>query len=199
MQDGELRRGGEHRHQAHEVAAPEPPLGFRPDEQHPVLAVDEPLLDQIARDRPGGYGQRRAAAASPARAARRPASPAGTARATAGRRCAWALAGARHRLDEAAAPREQQPGREQQLILVQREEQAVPPGPGPPPAAPEALQEPRDRERRVDLDHPVQVADIHAEFQRGGGHDDAVPALGEGLLRAPPLVQRQRGVHQVRR
>ena len=48
------------------------------------------------------------------------------------------------------------------------------------------------------LDDPVQVPDVDAELQRGRGHDDAVPALGERLLGTPPLVQGQRGVHQVR-
>ena len=52
----------------------------------------------------------------------------------------------RDRLDVAAAPGQQQPGREQQLVLVQGQEQAVPRGAGAPSAAAEALQEPRDRE-----------------------------------------------------
>ena len=80
----------------------------------------------------------------------------------------------------------------------QREEQAVPHRPGPPPAAPEPLQERGHRQRRVHLDHPVQVTDVDAQLERGGGHDHAVAALGERLLGAPPLVKRQRRVHQVR-
>jgi hypothetical protein len=39
------------------VAVPEATLGFGPDEQHSILTVDEALIDQVARDRPGGYGQ----------------------------------------------------------------------------------------------------------------------------------------------
>ena len=102
------------------------------------------------------------------------------------------------RLDEPARPGEQQPRREQQVVLAQREEQAVAPRSRPPPAAPEPLQERGDRERRVDLDHPVQVTDVDAELKRGRGHDHAVPPLGERQLRPPPLVKRQRRVDQVR-
>ena len=98
----------------------------------------------------------------------------------------------------AARPGEQQACREQQVVLAQRQEQAVTPRTRPPSAAAEPLQERGDRERRVDLDHPVQVADVEAELERGRGHDHAVAALGERQLRPPPLVQRQRRVDQVR-
>ncbi len=41
---------------------------------------------------------------------------------------------------------------------------------------------------RVDLDDPVEVADVDAELQGAGGDDDAVARLGERLLGAAPLV-----------
>ena len=146
VQHGELRRGGEHRRQPHEVPVPEPLLGLRPDEQHPAVLLEEPLL------RPGTAGsaaalrsKRRQPAAIPATVC----SPI---------RCFLQAQGEqllgddvprlrrRHdRLDVTLRPTgEQQPGREQQGVLVQREEQAVPRGARPPPGAPEPLQERRD-------------------------------------------------------
>jgi hypothetical protein len=41
------------------------------------------------------------------------------------------------------------------------------------------------------------MADVDAEFERGGGHDHAVAALGESPLGALALVKRERRVHQV--
>ena len=81
--------------------------------------------------------------------------------------------------------------------LVEGEEQAVAAGAGPPAGAAEPLQERRRRVRgRVDLDDPVEVADVDAELQGAGGDDDAVARLGERLLGAAALVGGQRGVGQ---
>ena len=102
------------------------------------------------------------------------------------------------RLDEPPRPGEQQARREQQVVLAQGEEQAVAPGLGPPPAAPEPLQERGDREGGVDLDHPVQVTDVDPEFKGGRRDDHAVPPLGERQLRSPTLVKRERRMDQVR-
>ncbi len=103
-----------------------------------------------------------------------------------------------YRLDPAPAPQQQQPGRVQQPTVVQREEQAVALGSRPPSAAADALQERRHSGRRVDLDDPVQVTDVHAEFQGARRHDHAVLGVGEGLLRAAPFVQGQGRVGQER-
>ena len=70
--------------------------------------------------------------------------------------------------------------------------------PEPPAGAAESLQERRDRAGRVELDDPVQVTHVDAQFQGAGGHDDAVARLGECLLGAAALVGRQRGVRQER-
>ena len=70
--------------------------------------------------------------------------------------------------------------------------------PGRRPVRPMRCRNAATRRRGVDLDDPVQVAHVDAELQRGGGHDHAVPRLGERLLGPPPLVQRQRGVRQER-
>ena len=80
----------------------------------------------------------------------------------------------------AAAARQRQPGREQQLIFVQIEEQAVPLGAGTTPAAPEALQNPATvsgeltwiTRSRSPTSTPSSMAEVDT--------DDAVPAFGEG-------------------
>jgi hypothetical protein len=68
------------------------------------------------------------------------------------------------RLDKAPAPRQQQPSREQQVVLSDRQEQAVPDSPGPAPGPPETLQEAGDTQPGVDLDDPVKVTDVNSEF-----------------------------------
>jgi hypothetical protein len=78
-----------------------------------------------------------------------------------------------------------------------REKRAVAPRSHPAAAAPERLRERRDRERHVDLHHPVQVTDVEPELQGGRGHDHAVTSLSERRLRRPTLMQRER-VDQVR-
>jgi hypothetical protein len=50
---------------------------------------------------------------------------------------------------------------------------------------------------RVQLDHPVQVAHVGAQLERGGGHDHAVAALGECALGALARVKRERRMHEV--
>jgi hypothetical protein len=66
------------------------------------------------------------------------------------------------------------------------------------PAA-ETLQESGDGARRVDLNDPVEVADIDTQFQGRGGDDHAAPGFGEGLLGAAAFVGRQRSLRQERR
>ncbi len=101
-------------------------------------------------------------------------------------------------LDPSTAPQQQQRGGLEQGVAVAGEEEAVAGAAGPPAGAPESLQERRHGRGRVDLDDPVEVADVDAEFERAGGDDHAVAGLGERLLRATPLVGGERGVRQER-
>ena len=101
-------------------------------------------------------------------------------------------------LDESAAPGVQQSSREEQVLLIDRAKHAVPHRSGPPSTQSEPLQERGDRGRSVQLDHPVQVADVDAQLERGGGHDHAVAALGESPLSELALTKRERRMHQVR-
>jgi hypothetical protein len=70
---------------------------------------------------------------------------------------------------------------------------------GPAPGPSEALEEARHGDRRVDLDDPVEIADVDAQLERARGDDDAVAGLGKRRLGAPPLVQPQRAVRDERR
>ncbi len=93
------------------------------------------------------------------------------------------------RLDESAAPLQQERGGPQGVLAVEGEEEAVAAGAGAAARAAEPLQERRDGGRRVDLDDAVQVADVDAEFEGGRGDDDAVARLRERLFRAAPFVE----------
>lgn len=66
------------------------------------------------------------------------------------------------------------------------------------PGTAEALQERRDGTRRVDLDDPVEVAHVDAEFEGAGRDDHAVTGLREGEFGTATLVERQRRVRQER-
>lgn len=101
-----------------------------------------------------------------------------------------------HRLDVPTCPQLQQTGSPCQLALAERKEQAVAAGARSTAGAAHPLQERADRGRAVDLDDPVQVTDIDAELQSRGGHDHAIPRLGERLLGPAPLAGRQRCVRQ---
>jgi hypothetical protein len=46
----------------------------------------------------------------------------------------------------------------------------------------------------VDLDDPIEVADIDPQFQGRGCHDDAIAAVSKGRLCIPPLFGAQRTV-----
>ena len=98
------------------------------------------------------------------------------------------------RLDVATRPQQQQARGLQQTVVGRRQEECVAGRAGASAGAAEPLQERRDGSWRVDLDDTVEVADVDAEFERRRGDDDAVPCLGERLLGAAPLVDRQRGV-----
>ncbi len=53
------------------------------------------------------------------------------------------------------------------------------------------LEKTAHRRRGVDLDGPVEIAHVDAQFQNAGGHDDAVFAFRECLFGPPPLVGAQ--------
>lgn len=87
----------------------------------------------------------------------------------------------------------------QQTLPVERQEEAVPAAAWPPAGSADPLQESGDAARGVDLDDPVEVAHVDSQFERAGGHDDAVPFLRERLLGPSSLVDRERGVGEERR
>jgi hypothetical protein len=82
--------------------------------------------------------------------------------------------------------------------LVEGEEEAVPSRVGAASGAAQALQEGGDRGGSVDLDDPVQVTDVDAQFQGARGDDDAVAGLGERGFRASALVEGEGGVREER-
>lgn len=98
------------------------------------------------------------------------------------------------RFDPALRPAQQQAARLRNGIGVQAQEQTVAGRSGAPAGPAEPLQERGDGPGRVELDHPVQVADVDAELQCGGGDDDAVAPVGEGGLGPAAFGRRQRGV-----
>lgn len=89
-----------------------------------------------------------------------------------------------NRLDPPLRPPREQACGVQSLVLVEREEKAVPRAPRPSPSAPESLQERRDGTGRPDLDYPGEIADVDSQLESGGCHDHAVTGLGECLLGA---------------
>ena len=91
-------------------------------------------------------------------------------------------------------PQVDQPGGLHQRLVAGGQEQAVADGPGPAARAAHALEEARHGGGAVDLDHPVQVAHVDAQFQDARGHDHAVVPVGEGVFRLPPLLLAERAV-----
>ena len=179
---------GEDGRHVHEVAPSEPALGLRPDEEHAPVAVEEVLLDQVPQDRLRARPER-IQAVPPLW----PELVADSVLLQAEREHLLGddvagLGRCHDRLDPAAAPQREQPGGVHERRPVDGEEQAVAGGAGSPAGAAESLQERRHRAGSVDLDDPVQVADVDAELQGAGRDDDAVARLGEGLLGAAPFV-----------
>jgi hypothetical protein len=70
------------------------------------------------------------------------------------------------RLDPARLPQAEQPSRLQQGVVVDRQEQTVARCARPPACPAEPLEEGCDRCRRVDLNHPVEIAYVDAELER---------------------------------
>ena len=99
-----------------------------------------------------------------------------------------------NRLDEAVGPQQQYRRGEQQTGVVGSEQGEVAARAGAPAGASEPLEQRCHRWRRVDLHHMVEVADVDAELERGGGHDHAVGRFGEGLLGLPSFVDAERAV-----
>ncbi len=199
VEDGELGRRGEDRGQLGEVPVAEAALRLRADEQHAAVGVQVAHADEVAHDR-----LRRTVEGREAVPLVHPGSVADPVLLKAVREqllgddVPWLRRGD-DRLHPAAAPQQQQPGGMHKRTLVQGEEQAVAGGTCPAACTAETLQERCDGSRSVDLDDPVEVADVDAQLQRAGGDDHAVPGLGEGLLRSVPLIDRQRRMREERR
>ncbi len=75
--------------------------------------------------------------------------------------------------------------------VVQGEEEAVAAGTGAASGAAQSLEECGDGAGGVELDDPVQVAHVDAEFQRAGRDDHTVPCLGERRFGPPAFVHGQ--------
>lgn len=95
------------------------------------------------------------------------------------------------RLHPAVSPEQRQPGRCEQARFAGGQEEAIALRAWPSSAVADSLEQRSDPGRRVELDDPVEVTRVDAEFQRAGGHDDAVARGGEGLFGAVALAGRQ--------
>ena len=203
VQHGKERRRHEDREQLQKVAAavgvftlsaqPEDSLVAREDLclEHPV---DEPL------DLAGRHGREGGHAGEPVEPAA-PADPALLERE--GHQLLGqdvvGLRGRHDRFDVASRPEIDQAGGLDERVVAGGQKQAVARRARPPPRAAHPLQEARDRRRRVDLDHSIQIAHVNAQFQRAGGDDHAVLARGERLFRLPALLLAERAVRDQRR
>ena len=96
------------------------------------------------------------------------------------------------RLDVARAPQQQQPGGPQQRRSSVARNRQLRTVPARRPVRPSRCRNDATVRGRVDLDDPVEVADVDAELQRAGRDDHAVAGLGERRLGPPALVERQR-------
>ena len=67
--------------------------------------------------------------------------------------------------------------------MICGEEQAIPRCPGSAASASHTLQERRNSPGCINLNHPVQIADVEPQLQGTSGDDHAVLPLGEGLFR----------------
>ena len=102
-------------------------------------------------------------------------------------------------IEQALPHRDEQRGRFDQLVLGQREEPALGRAADAVSGATDALQQRRDRARRAELHDQVDVADVDAELERGGGDQRLElaalqPLLGvqSALLRETRVVGRDR-------
>ena len=86
----------------------------------------------------------------------------------------------------------------EQGFVARRQEEAIRGAARPPPGPAHPLEERGDRRRGVDLDHPVEVADVDAKLQRACGHDHAVLPSGERLLGQTAFLGPERTVRDER-
>src|ERR1035441_10428165 len=101
------------------------------------------------------------------------------------------LSGCDNRLDIAARPQSEEARRLNELqFRLGRQEQQVSCGADPAAASTEPLQEAGDRRRAVDLDNPIEVADVDAKLEGRSRHDDTVAGFDERLFCSVPLVER---------
>ena len=81
-----------------------------------------------------------------------------------------------------------------QLVAREREQPALGRALDRMSGAPDPLQEARDRARRADLADQIDVADVDAEFERGGGDQRLELAALQTLLGIEPLLLGQAAV-----
>lgn len=170
------------------MAAAEVLLGLGADEEHAVVAVQEALVDQVLQER-GSRPVEGREAVPPVRP--EPVTDAVFLQGEREQLLGDEVSGRWWRgdgLDPAPGPEGEQPGGLQQRLGARGEEETVAGGVGATAGAADPLQERGDAAGGVDLDDSVEVADVDAEFQGGGGHDDAVARLGERLLGAGPFI-----------
>ena len=188
--DRDFRGGGEHGEQVPEAAPPIALFGGRPDERHAFVAVEVTAVDEPSPDRLQVLGPSQTEVADPARLLVERDAP--LLQRDPEQLLRGDVPGRRRghdRLDEALVQQQQKGGGAQQLVSAVARKRRLRRC-RPPSGAAEALQERGDGGRGVELDHPVEVADVDAELERGGRDDDAVPRLRECRLRSPPLVER---------
>jgi hypothetical protein len=94
----------------------------------------------------------------------------------------------------ATGPQFDEGGRLNRCVLGGSQKQTVPQGIGTTAGAAHPLQKTGDRHRGVNLDYPVQVADVDPEFKDTGCHDDAIVARGKRILCLLSLFAAQRAV-----
>ena len=92
------------------------------------------------------------------------------------------------RFDVALAPAEKDRSGSQEIDVARREEQCIAAGVRPTTGTSESLQERSNRGWSVDLDDPIEIADIDTQLQRGGGDDDAVACFSEGRFSGPAFA-----------
>ncbi len=169
----------------------EPAFRLRTNEDHSAVGVQVPLPDQVAHDRFAAAVKRGEAVPLLAPRSVPDAVLLETEREDLlGDDVAW-LRGRNNRLNPVLSPQQEQAGGPQQRAIGQHQEKTVAYGARPASGAAQTLQKRRNSAGCVQLDDPVKIADIDAQFQRARRDDHTVPGLRERLLRTAPLVRGQ--------
>src|ERR1700686_2926648 len=86
----------------------------------------------------------------------------------------------------------------QERVVIGCEKEAIPARTLTPTRTAETLEEGCYGVGSIDLNHPIEIADINSEFQRASRHDHAVLCLGERLLCGSPFLRAKRAVGKKR-